>query len=166
MRNIRSSLGNPFEFIDSPRGEKILFRATAAISAGMLILGAHSCIDEFQDMAIRRKPPAGSTCTIIDMHSDAVDIPLEDADDIWFEGKKDVFLGDENIEVVVTRNVRPGESFWEANPEVRIDYAICDYPGPSYANGGRRSVVNPDNVDPTAVTVVPVSEFPQSLTVD
>lgn len=160
VNNTRNKSIKSPEFDQPSFGERIFIKVGAVLAAGTFLWAGHSCYADYQDEAIRRNPPAGSTCTIINDLSD-----LGKADDIWFEGAEDIILGGENIYTVVRRNVDPTESITEQLGEVQMDYAICDYPGPSYADGGRRSVVNPDNLDETAVTIVPRSEFPESPTV-
>ncbi len=150
-----------FKPSDSERKEKIVTRIFAVMLLGTLALGGYKRYNNFQDMAIRRDPPAGSTCTTVGLNDPSINKP----GDYWFEGREDIVLGDENILDVARRNVDPTESTGEAI-KVERNYGICDYPGPSYADGGRRSVVNPDNIDPTKVTIVPSFEFPRSATVD
>jgi len=143
--------------------KKTVNRLLAVLTAGTAALTLSICYEnyqDFQDMAIRRDPPAGSTCTIVGLNDPSINKP----GDYWFEGRKDIVLGSDNIFDVARRNVDPTVSAGEAI-EVQ-NYGICDYPGPSYADGGRRSVVNPDNIDPTKVKLVPSSELPQSATVD
>jgi hypothetical protein len=136
-------------------GNRIVIAATAALAL-VVAVDLHS---DYKDEAIRRVPPEGSVCTVVESLGE-----LQQDTDKWFEGAEDLVLGKANILSVARRSSNTSDGYIQDQDAVP-DYAICDYPGDSYADGGRRSVVNPDNVDPSRVTVVPESEFPESESV-
>lgn len=111
------------------------------------------------DDPLNRTPPEDAVCTIV--HLDDGDSIQDDADK-WFEGSGDIIIGKYNIQRVTRREMTDNE-MPDGSPDET--YAVCDYNATPYPKeGSKRHVVNPDNIG-GGVTVVTVSEFPQSPSV-
>lgn len=140
--------------------QSAVIKALLSMTGVMVLFVGYDEYKEFQNEAIRRNPPEGSVCTIIEDIED----PRYEAD-VWFEGAQDIVPGLNNMLIVSRRNAVPTLGLNDQPDRVITDYSICDYPGKPYTDGGVRRVVNPDNIDPSVVTVIPESKFPESPSV-